>query len=293
MLMAFCASDLSAKNYVGVLQGIAGENFYQGQFDEQVKVIEASSNRLGSNTELTLLTGEAATRESALEWFSEMASSVSSSDRVLFYYIGHGTYDGKDYKFNLQGPDLTGEELKQAFADLDAELKLLVNTSSASGALLELFEEEPSTVVITATRSGRQRIATRFGRFFVKGLEEESADLDKNGTISAKESYDYAERETADFYESEGLIATEHSVLQGEHANLVSLSSLADKPAIDPDSELAALYRERDEIDLEVERLRIRRIGMSDEDYRREFQALVIQLSVLQAGIDEIEGVEP
>ena len=293
IVITCCATGLNAKTYIGVMQGLAGEDFYQRQFDEQIEVIETSSNRLGANAELTLLTGEKATRQDALDWFNEMAGSVSSSDRVLFYFIGHGSYDDSDYKFNLRGPDLTGAELKQAFAELEVELKLLVNTSSSSGALLELFEEEPDTVLITATKSGRERIATRFGRFFVKALEEESADLDKNGMISAKESYDYAERETADFYTSEGLIATEHSVLQGEHANLVSLGSLVDLPTVESGSELAVLYQERDDMDFEIERLRIRRIGMSAEDYRRDFQALVIQLSVLQAKIEELEGVEP
>lgn len=293
-IVAICfAASLNAKTYIGVMQGLAGEDFYQQQFDAQIQVIEESSNRLGSSTEITLFTGDKATRQDALAWFEDMVESVSTDDRVLFYFFGHGSYDDTDYKFNLHGPDLTGEELKQAFADLDVELKLLVNTSSSSGALLELFEEESDTVLITATRSGRERIATRFGRYFVKALEDEAADLDKNGTISAKESYDYAERETADFYTSEGLIATEHSVLQGEHANLIALASLVERPAIEADSELAGLYQSRDEIDLEIERLRIRRIGMSEEDYRRDFQALLIQLSVLQAQIEELEGAGP
>ena len=27
--------------------------------------------------------------------------------------IGHGTYDGEEYRFNLPGPDLTGTEIVQ------------------------------------------------------------------------------------------------------------------------------------------------------------------------------------
>lgn len=281
---------LLADTHVLILQGLAGEEYYQRQFDEQIDTIQTAADNLPGTAFVTTLAGEEATRDAATQWFARVAETASDEDRVLFYYIGHGSFDDVGYKFNLPGPDLTDEDLKSLMDQISVELKLVVNTSSSSGALLELFEEDAETILLTATKSGRERNATRFGRFFVEALAEESADLDKNQTISAKEAFQFAERQTQDYYESEGLIATEHAVLQGEHANLMVLASLRNIGNTAPSGALAGLYEQRDQIDLEIDRLRMRRIGMSGDDYRQEFQSLMIRLSMLQAQIDDQEA---
>ena len=58
--------------------------------------------------------------------------------------IGHGTFDGTDYKFNLPGPDITAAELASLLNRIPAERQLVVNMTSASGAsFLALCEEGP------------------------------------------------------------------------------------------------------------------------------------------------------
>ena len=70
--------------------------------------------------------------------------------------------------------------------------QLVVNATSTSGAIAERWAR-PHRVVITATRSGGERNATRFGAFWAEALTSEEADRDKDGDITAQEAYDLRE----------------------------------------------------------------------------------------------------
>ncbi len=43
--------------------------------------------------------------------------------------------------------------------------------------------------------------------------DDPAADADKNGTVSALEAFTYAQRKTTAYFESEKLLATEHSMI--------------------------------------------------------------------------------
>ena len=58
-------------------------------------------------------------------------------------------------------------------------------------------------------------------------------------------------------------------------------------------SELAAMYERRDELDREIDTLRLRRINLSDEEYLQQFQNLMVRLSLLQANIDSESDAVP
>jgi hypothetical protein len=69
---------------------------------------------------------------------------------------------------------------------------LVVNMTSASGGSRASLEKA-NRVVITATKSGNEKNATVFARFWVEALRDPSADTDKNETVSALEAFTYAE----------------------------------------------------------------------------------------------------
>src|SRR5260370_8444147 len=73
--------------------------------------------------------------------------------------------------------------------------------------------EKPNRAVITATKSGSEKNATVFARYWVEALRDSSADTDKNESISALEAFLYAEQKTSQFFESQKRIATEHPTL--------------------------------------------------------------------------------
>src|SRR4029077_574804 len=90
---------------------------------------------------------------------------------------------------------------------------LIVNTTSASGGSIGALLE-PGRIVITATKTGTEKNATVFARYWVEALGDASADIDKNEVISALEAFQYADRKTVSFYESQKRLATEHAVFE-------------------------------------------------------------------------------
>ena len=69
-------------------------------------------------------------------------------------------------------------------------------------------------VVIAATKTGTEKNATVFARYWVEALQDPGADTDKNQIITGLEAFQYATRKTAAFYETEKRLATEHAVFE-------------------------------------------------------------------------------
>ena len=72
--------------------------------------------------------------------------------------------------------------------------------------------ERPGRAVIAATKSGTEKNATVFARYWVEALEDPASDTDKSDSISAMEAFRYATKKTAAFYDSQKRVATEHAV---------------------------------------------------------------------------------
>ena len=68
--------------------------------------------------------------------------------------------------------------------------------------------------MIAATKTGTEKNATVFARYWVEALHDPTADIDKNEAISALEAFQYADRKTAAFYDSQKRLATEHAVFE-------------------------------------------------------------------------------
>ena len=278
------SGQLYAARYTAIVQGLSGDPYYQRHFDNQSEQLAAATQNL-PGVQLKLFQGDGANKSALLAWLQQLQTQLGAADQLVIYYIGHGSDDGQHYKFNLSGPDLTGEELKAVLEQSGAGYLLLVNTSSASGALLESFADSKVNL-ITATRSGAERNATRFGRFLAEGLSSTAADLDKNQSISAQELFAFAERETQAYYQQQGLLATEHAQQQGKAMDRLELARLSVNTAQD-DPQLQQLFTERDELDQRIDALRLARIGMTDNDYLEAYQQLMLELAQLQTRIDQ------
>ena len=286
LLLLCCLPTLAiGETYVAIVQGLAGESFYQRQFDEQRESLLRAATSITDADKSAVFAGEQATKAAVTYWFTEVANKATSGDSIALFLVGHGSYNSRDYKFNIPGPDLTGQDILALFESNAATTRLLVSSSSSSGALLETFKDK-DIILATATKNAREKNATRFGRFFAMAMEAEAADLDKNKAISIAEAFAWAERETADFYSAEGLLATEHPQLVGENTDRVLVSRWQKRPAAATNPVLANLYQQRDDVDREIERLRIRRIGMTDDDYLLAFQQLMLDLGDVQDLID-------
>src|SRR4029077_1207907 len=141
-----------------------------------------------------------------------MATQTKADDSFVLVLIGHGTYDDLDYKFNIPGADITTSELAALLDKIPAK-QVVVNATSASGGSLSTLQK-PKRVVITATKTGTEKNATVFARFFVEALRDPAADTDKNEVVSAFAAFENTEQKTTKNLESEKHLATEHPLIE-------------------------------------------------------------------------------
>lgn len=280
------SAPLRAELHAVIVEGLGGDDSYAAQFDEQVAAIEAAMRTLTSGERIRTFAGQDATRDAIIDYFGILAANAAADDQVMVYLVGHGSYDDVEYKFNIPGPDLSAADIAGALDALPDRSQLLVNTSSASGATLDMLERD-GRVIITATRSGVERHATRFGTYFAASLNDEGADLDKNRMITADEAFRYAERRVTDFFEGDNRLATEHARLVGDLAGRVTVARLdTSRPRV-TDEQLAELMTQRDALNVEVESLRQARDGMAADDYRAQLLEKMLELAQLEERIEE------
>ena len=286
-LSASLATNALAASAVVVIEGLSGADQYRIEFADQVEAIVAAANTLSPQPEVQVFRS-GATRESILEYFDGLQQSMAADDQLSVYLVGHGSYDEHEYKFNIAGPDLTDSDILEALNQVPSANQVLVNTSSASGAGGELWQAD-NRVVITATRSGAERHATRFGIRFAAALANDAADLDKNGIVTAREAFDFADRGVRESFESAGQLATEHAELSGDNADRVTLARLTAVRAPTADNELQQLMSSRDDINGEIERLRLARDTMPADDYQSELLSVMLELAEVEEAIERRE----
>jgi len=284
--MLALAPAARAELYYVIIGGLGGTPEYEEAFATHARKLgEAAERTLGDDARVSLLVGSAATRDALRARLGNLAARAKQSDRLAVFLVGHGSYDGSQYKFNLPGPDIDGAELGQLLTAIPARAQLVVNATSASGAVLEDWAAT-GRAVITATRSGAERNATRFAEHFAAALSADDADVNKNGMITAQEAFDYTTRLVADSYTSEGTLATEHPQLKGDNAAAFDVARL--EPVTSATPEFAALNAERAALEERIAELRLRREELG-ENYLPQLQALLVELALVQERIDAAE----
>ena len=98
-----------------------------------------------------------------------LRSLAKEDDSLLILLLGHGTFDGSEYKFNLVGPDISGSELKTYMQRFKQQV-ILVASTSCSGPLIRVLSG-PGRVIITATKSEFENNDTVFAEYFVEGFK--------------------------------------------------------------------------------------------------------------------------
>jgi hypothetical protein len=125
--------------------------------------------------------------------------------------IGHGTFDGRNAKFNLRGTDVTAGELSEWLDGYERPVVVINCASSSAPFINEL--SGPNRILITATKSGFELNYARFGEHLSAAMLDPSADLDKDQQTSLLEAFLIASRRTAEFYETEGRLVTETALV--------------------------------------------------------------------------------
>lgn len=208
---ATATTPLNDAATVILVAGVEGEAEYQVLFRQWAANWSNACQQAGVRCLAIGLTNHPHQTDNAL--FQNLLQNQSHTNPAPLWIvlIGHGTFDDREAKFNLRGPDLTATELAAWLKPFQRPL-IIINTASASGPFLPVLSA-PGRVVITATRSGHEQSFARFGGYLATALVNPVADLDKDGQTSLLEAFLMASRATAEFYKVEGRLASEHPLL--------------------------------------------------------------------------------
>ncbi|HWI56422.1 MAG TPA: hypothetical protein VNZ22_04300, partial [Bacillota bacterium] len=280
--------------------GAPGESEYGSNFVRQVELWTATAARAKATT---ISIGLRAASEGS-DWDRLKAALAAepkdSSQPLWLILIGHGTFDGREARFNLRGPDVTASQLSAWLAPFHRPL-VLINTASASAPFINQLSAT-NRVILTATRSGSEQNFTRFGQFLAEALSDRQTDLDKDGQISLLEAFLAASARVNEFYKTEGRLATEHALLddngdaQGTPAEWFRGVRAVKKPqgaaAVDgarahqmhlvlSDAEQSLppeIRARRDAIELAIAHLRETKTNYSEADYYLKLEQLLSEL---------------
>jgi len=124
-----------AATYYVVVAGLGGEADYEQRFTAAAKDLDRILTSAAPAAHVYLLTGMQATSRQLSETMSEVARNAKADDDFALILIGHGSFDGVEYKFNLVGPDVTAREIAAMCDRIVARRQLIVDTTSRSGGL--------------------------------------------------------------------------------------------------------------------------------------------------------------
>ena len=299
LLMATLSAHASV--YYVTVAGLGGEPDYEQRFTANARDLDKLFKDSGSGAHVYTLTGSQATKAHLTETLTSVAKDAKPEDDFVLMLIGHGSYDGTDYKFNLVGPDITASELASFCDRIPTRRQLIVNATSSSGGSVAALEK-PGRGVIAATKNGTEKNATVFARYWVEALQDPTADIDKSDSINAMEAFQYAQRKTAAFYESQKRLATEHPVFEdagkGEPVRDASKNEgvllknftvlrigASQKQASDPAKQ--ALLHKKEDLEQKIDALKYQKAAMDPTEYKQQLTEALVELAQVQQELDK------
>jgi hypothetical protein len=300
-LVLLMAASAHATTFYVTISGLGGEPDYDQRFKMWAEDIDGSLKKAGGDAKVYTL--QAPTREKVQSQFAEIAREAKPADALVLMLIGHGSYDGAEYKFNIPGPDLSGAEIASLLDHVPASRQLVVVTTSSSGGSIE-FLRHVNRVVITATKGGSEKNATVFARFWAEALRDPAADADKNEAVSALEAFHYAQRKTTEFFDTQKRLATEHSVLedtgkgegerdpkaengQGKLASTFALVRLGANAAAARDPNKRPLLDQKEQLENSIDKLKYEKAAMNAAEYKKQLTALLLELAKVQEALEK------
>jgi hypothetical protein len=291
-----------AGTYYVTVAGLGGEPDYVQRFTANAMDLDKIF-KSASGAHVSTLTGNDATKVKLAETIAAIAKQAKPADDFVLTLIGHGSFDGQEYKFNLVGPDVTGAELAALCDRVAVKRQLIVDTTSASGGAVAALER-PGRAVIAATKSGTEKNATVFARYWVEALQDPTADTDKSDSVSALEAFQYADKKTAAFYTTQKRLATEHPEFEDtgkgdpvraaagdsrEGALMASFTvvRMGAAQAAMNDPAKRELMMKKEELEQKIDELKYQKAAMEPGEYTKELRAALVELAQVQGELDK------
>lgn len=310
LMLASCCSAIAESNEseptakVIVVVGAPGEEEYQTVFQKAAQLWEKACQQAPAPC-LTIGLDQARTNDLEQLRLCLEAEPKEGGRELWLVLIGHGTFDSKEAKFNLRGPDVSATNLATWLEPFHRPVAVINTSSSSSPFLKEL--SHTNRVVISATRSGYEQNFTRFGQYLSEAIADLSADLDKDGQVSLLEAFLHSAHTVAEFYKTEGRLATEHPLIDDNGDGLGTppdwfrgvraVKRAADGAALDglrahqfhlirsdAERKLSPDQRERrNELERAIEELRGRKENLKVDDYYQQLESLLLDLARVYA----------
>jgi hypothetical protein len=319
LALVLATPPLCGQTHVVIVSGLAGDQAHRDKFHRwAVSFIDAAQERFGIPDERIAYLAESesiapnridgkSTKENIQQVLTDIALGAAPGEAVFILLIGHGSSQGEVSRLSLPGPDMSSTDFARILDQFTAQQVALINTTSASGDFIKDLSA-PNRTIVTATASPFERNETTFGQYFVEAFVEDVADVDKDERISVLEAFEYARHEVARAYEEQGLLLTEHAMLDdngdgegsaepdpdetdGGLARQLFLQGREVVAAADTtDPRLVALYEEQRGLQQSIAGLRTRREEMDPTAYELELERLLLELARISQEIRELEG---
>jgi hypothetical protein len=292
---------MQASTYYVIVAGLGGELDYEQRFNAAAKELEKVFRGANGSAQTYTLTGPDATAVHFKDTLTTVAHAAKIEDDFVLVLIGHGSFDGTEYKFNLVGPDLTSGEISELCNRIPARRQLIVDTTSASGGAVQILDR-PGRAVVAATKSGTEKNATVFARYWIESLQDSASDTDKSDSISALEAFTYATKKTTAFYDSQKRLATEHAIFddigsgepvreangkQGALMASFTLLHLGKNQQAANDPAKRQLLARKEDLEQKIDNLKYQKAAMDPAEYKKQLTAALLELAKVQQELDK------
>jgi len=290
-----------AAAYYVIVAGLGGEPDYDQRFTAAANELDRVFKAAGPTAHVSTLTGAESTAAQIRQAMDAIARDAKPEDQFVLILIGHGSFDGERYKFNLVGPDVSADEIASMCNRIAAQRQLIVDASSASGGAIASLER-PGRAVIAATKSGTEKNATVFARYWVEALQDPAADTDKSDSVSALEAFSYATKKTANFYDSQKRLATEHAVFEDSGdgqpvreagnregrllSSFVIVHLGASRQAANDTRKRTLLFR-KEVLEEKIDTLKYQKAAMDPAEYKKQLTSALVELARVQQELDK------
>lgn len=291
-----------------IIVGAPGEPAYSAGFAAAAHAWQDAAVRGGATVSTIGLEPESADRadraqlqERIAAWANEGATSAATP--VWLVYLGHGTFDGREARLSLRGPDVSAPELADWLKPLRRPL-VFIHGGSASAPFIPALSGA-NRIIVSATQSGHEVNYARFGERFAAAVASPAADIDQDGQTSVLEAFVASAQQTQAFYAETARLATEHALIDdngdrqgtpaewfrgtrvqrrpegrgepdGDRARLLALVPLEDERRMTPQDR-----EQRDHWERELAALRARKAHLPEDQYYAELERILRQLAAI------------
>lgn len=291
-----------------VVVGAPGGDEFATRFSKASSEWQAAGRRGGGGVAVV---GATPGDEGDLARLEQLIPKLAKESKGALWIVllGHGTFDGREAKFNLRGADLAAAAL-DAWLDGAKRQVVVVNGSASSAPFLRVLSA-PGRVIVTATKNSAEESYARFGEFLANSIDSADADRDQDGSVSLLESFLAASAAVSEFYEQQGRIVTEEALIDdngdglgtpadwfrgvravkvakegaepdGRRAHQLQLVPSEEERRLEPE----ALAR-RNALEEDLFTLRARKAEMDEDAYFLELERLLLEIGGIYQAADE------